>query len=739
MKTRFQKFVSDKKYKHDLSHDVTTTSGFGFCQPLGVDELTPDATISQAHNIFVRAQPLVKPTYGRLKGHTYSVFVKTSDLYHPWPQLLESNTFSGMTSYIPSFVPSIPLNILHLMVCCFGECAVVATKKSSTSTVVYTPSESSILHVSPSSIQAGNMDLESLFTKLCDTYIGPSYNFGEFLYRFAYSDYKPGLSSAIVFSSDFNTLEFNVTRRNAAGATLETDLTPLNADYVFQVPSPTSGPYADHFIYACFRLSTRGRNIRKVLLGCGYQLCQSSRSVSLLPVMAYYKAWFDLFAPQRFVTWASTPLFRLLEVIENYNLDLTSASVWSEPSSSSPAYLLRNQLANFVLSLGECYFTSAPDYVSSHITGASVSPAQNFLRTVGPTGEEDIEVVSGINHQAVVDADSQGVPRSLNALSRAQLRAINFLAKYVNIRTAAGGRIDKFLKSIYGSGYQCIESNYVNFDSFSIDISDVMSYSETEKAYLGEFAGKGLGLNRGSRLKYSPHNKEHGFLVTLFTIVPDSKYSQGVDPRLFHIKKFDFYTPGFDGVTLVPSSKLALYGTYDVLLPSMKDWMSTGSFGNIPVYSEYKQHQSILNGDCSLRSTRKSYLPFTLDKLLPYKDFSAANYVDYSGTPKTSYAFRPDVGLTPSLITNGTLWRYVGRYAWLGQYDRVFYNSGTVSDSTSYAGSHDPLDDVRNNLEDNFIVHCYVDSFEVSGKLPLGDSFDTGSDSESDTITVEHQ
>lgn len=735
MKTKVELQGKRAKSRHNLSHDITTTSDFGFCQPMGVKEITPQSTISKAHNIFVRAQPLVKPTYGRLKGYQYDVFVKTSDLYHPFPQLLSGQTFSGVTSYVPTFVPRISLGVLKLLLCQFARVTIWEYSGSGNSNLVYEQGSSvAMAVVDTTPTPGGAITFDDFYLALFSTYTNlvdsapPAPYLEDWKKSFAW---KNG-SRTSEYSSLYNTLEFGGTPIDPYA---EADFT-----FSFKGSSFPGTSFNSSATYLCaFRLTPRGRNIRKVLLGCGYQLNSSNKSVSLLPLMAYYKSWFDLFAPQRFVTWSSTPLFRLLELIENYNFDMASVSWWHHTIADDINVIGRSRLFAWFVSLGECYFTEAPDYVSAHITGTAISSTQNFLRTTGPDGQ-DIEVVSGFNEQAHVDNSSTGIPQSLNVLSRAQLRAINFLAKYVNIRTVAGGRIDKFLKSVYGANYNCCESNFVNSDTFNIDISDVMNQSETDKGALGEYAGKGLGLSKGSRLKYSPHEDMPGFLVSLFAIVPDSKYAQGVDPNLFHCEKFDFYTPGFDGITLVPNSKLSVYATLDVEFPNQFNSYNLGSFGNIPVYSEYKQHQSILNGDCSLRSTRSSYLPFTLDKLLPYKDYVVSYRTDGSNVKHLRLSNQPDNGVTPSLITNGTLWRYVGRYRWLGQYDRIFYNTGDVSSWFSYANnSHDPLDDCDNLVDDNFIVHCYVDMSEFSNKLPLGESFDTGAEGDNSSLSVQHQ
>lgn len=79
--------------------------------------------------------------------------------------------------------------------------------------------------------------------------------------------------------------------------------TQFNPDYFDWIVPNAAGTG----IY-CGRFTDRGRNFRKILLGLGYQLLLADQQVSILPLFAYYKTWFDLFAIQRDITWKDTRL-----------------------------------------------------------------------------------------------------------------------------------------------------------------------------------------------------------------------------------------------------------------------------------------------------------------------------------------------------------------------------------------------------------------------------------------------
>ena len=60
-----------------------------------------------------------------------------------------------------------------------------------------------------------------------------------------------------------------------------------------------------------------GKRIRKVLQGCGYQINFSSgQSVSILPLLAQYKAYFDIFGLQLYQGWETTKCSKLISYIE---------------------------------------------------------------------------------------------------------------------------------------------------------------------------------------------------------------------------------------------------------------------------------------------------------------------------------------------------------------------------------------------------------------------------------------
>ena len=71
---------SDRNF-FDLSHDVNTTSDFGFCQPTLIQNIVADSKINLKTSSFVRLAPLPVPTFGRINVKQHTAFVPYRDVF----------------------------------------------------------------------------------------------------------------------------------------------------------------------------------------------------------------------------------------------------------------------------------------------------------------------------------------------------------------------------------------------------------------------------------------------------------------------------------------------------------------------------------------------------------------------------------------------------------------------------------------------------------------------------------
>lgn len=92
----------EKRSFFNLTHDVNTTSDFGFCQPTLVRHFIKGSKINLKSNTFVRLAPLPVPTFGRVQCQQHTAFVPMSDVFEAFDYLQSHKSVSSaLRSYIP--------------------------------------------------------------------------------------------------------------------------------------------------------------------------------------------------------------------------------------------------------------------------------------------------------------------------------------------------------------------------------------------------------------------------------------------------------------------------------------------------------------------------------------------------------------------------------------------------------------------------------------------------------------
>lgn len=676
-----------KKYPHDLSHDINTTSSFGFCQPILSRQLNAQDTVSLRFGQICRLNPLAKPAFANMKVKTYTSFVKAEDIWHAYGSFLAGQTYGGaINSYIPSYLPSTSCRSLYFLLMCLSDCEIVDGTFS-------TASDGSLVGTHLSIFTGSRADRKNMLLNLFVEY--------------------GGFENTVDAATGWDIFEQAITDRfghessnpkslfDRAGISSVSEL--QNMDWYVKVSEGVSQPFM-----VTGRFNNLARNLRKVFIGNGYQLNFDETRVDVLPLFSNFKAYFDIFVPQRNITWKDTDAFQLMEYSEQSGLN-----DFRDFSNLIADGHFRSYI-DFILDLGTMYYTIPGDYASAHILGLGndVVPASlfTFLDNANSSKLVSNDLVS-LGGAGIVDGKD---PLTVN---RSALRILNEMQKLSNLHSAVGGDIREYLRAVYNSDYNDdVDSAFIGSQILDISPNPVFNTAETESAALGEFGGAALGRTDGKKLKFTA--KSPGYLVSFFCIVPESRMSQGVDPLLYHQVKEDIYNPMYDALTLLPTRKTAIYGVEEMCTSAS---LLTGGFGNIPNFSEYKVKHNILNGDMSLPSTRASYLPFTLDKLLPYRRVEFTQQT-------TGLVISP--GVQNHSLVAGTFWRYIGLYRWFGNFDRIFVydNFADKEQSLKY--------DFFSSYDDNFNLSMYAD-FRVTGyELPLARSFDTG-ENDGDTMTIE--
>lgn len=668
--------ISSKRYTHDMSFDNNTTLSFGVCQPLFCQLLNDNDKLAGNIRQLVRLAPLPVPSFGRMRLVNKLRFVQMTDIC-PYYEALLAGSYVNTSdlNYLPKEVLQISIRELTQVVLQYSVIDYFKLDSSS-------PSESKYVYqnvLTPSVYQEAISVLHSAYS-----------NQSQFAYIIP--DPKPH------------------------GGDLGSAISPDSADYLVCTD--------DAFI--CFRLTETGKRLRNVIIGLGYELDLScSDSVSFLPLFAYFKAWYDCYAPSRETQWNQTNAFILIDAsFQNYLIDLNHFTTVGGSTEK-----IQKALLGFFEDLANTWYVANDDYVSAH-----------RLRAVSTTNSsfDSIQVPSGslADHSISVTTYTDNVPVIAPQMSTSNfaLQTLQRISKFINKDTVIGKKVSTWLKAHYGAD---VASSFFK-DSVSLsdivvscNINDVFSTADTTSGdgsgeQLGSYAGKGLGFGDGSFSFTAP---TFGYFVVVSCLVPDSKYFQGVDPSLFGVDRFTLPNVDFDALSYEVTPSSFLCGHNDIFISGQQSTSNKG-FGFVPRYSGFKTRRNIVNGDMSRRGTIASYSPYYLDKILTENAIRSEKNAD------GSYSF---VAVNNPLPVASEVWRYPTRYQWLGNFNRIFYNSGNeVFDDASFS---DYTNDFTNTpVDDNFIVQSVISMKLTNGLKPISmsyDVYDEDIDNSSKTIIQE--
>ena len=734
-----------KSNKFDLSHSLLGSMGFGDVIPTFCKLMIPQSSLKGNITSSIRVQPMPLPPFGKCGFHQYGQFVGITSLWKCFPEFIARKAYNGSNkSYVPSSVPSMPS---MGKVSFFSQ--LLREKFSVWTVVAY--ADDGVRDISSSSDSTGH-SFKIFSAPLSDTYCPTSFlnNLCGFVgasesrkdsanvpYTFVTNGFGKGNRVA---TGDLNNPS-NVERSDLSdlakhGVLLRPDV----ADFLMlftkdEVKKVSQSVYDQLFpssdtkasgLAIIGRWTNEGRNLVRILQGLGINISPSSTDpISLLPLFSFYKAWFDVFMPQRNIHWTDSLAFTLLNYCsENakYVSDFIATDKIGEKS-------VIGILADWFDSLGSLYATCDPNYFTSAV------------RNLNPSAQADIHLenqLSDITEQPNVLAEvfaSQGaVPQSYTdgaysgtAITRLQLQLVNTLSKYINTNTVIGQRLDAFFKAHF-DGYtgKNDESTFAGASVTDIMLGDTIVTASTSDAKAGDFAGVGFGKGN---YKMSYKAKEFGYFIVFGAVIPVSNYVQGTSYDSFLTRPLEFPHPEFDslGYDLVRKG--------EVISPAVRDGRISirpdAYFGYQPRYTGHKVMPSVMMGEPAFLSSRDQWLGFSLDNIMSGGFTTIEQIVDdpsaggWDGSNLYNLYNIPD-----SVLTAGTWWRYLGKFDWMGNYDRIFYDNNLAQGrklSTALLGggreSFAPVGTAPRS--DGFILYQDQDVNYIAPLNSIGNSYDT--------------
>ena len=226
-----------------------------------------------------------------------------------------------------------------------------------------------------------------------------------------------------------------------------------------------------------------------------------------------------------------------------------------QPQFQGAPFVTSNiNMSNFVLS-------------SSSTKGQNFSP-DTFLSSVSsdlPSASSSSSNVAGLSALSTAGAFSIPVHN---------IRAAFALDKLYRLQQQSGnGSYGEQIRNRFGFGgvHDDWKSQYIGGSSAPISIGEVLTTANTFDAgealgLTGDIYGKASSVNDG---KFVFDTKEHGFIMGIFSVVPDADYnSTQIDPHNFKLTFEQFYQPEFDRLGHQPLNSY--------FLSSLAPWTSAG-------------------------------------------------------------------------------------------------------------------------------------------------------------------
>ena len=673
-----------KNYTHNMSFDNNTTMDFGFLQPLLSQYMLPKSTISVNSKQLVRLAPMPTPSFARMYLQNYARFVKMTDVVPYYESLLSQISFTTPSgqSVKPTQMPVTTNSFLLWNLLVLSRCSVY--EKYSLGDIgddfAYKP-----LDVVGS--------LEDKFKYMLQN-------------RFGFVDtdwtYKP----------EFTTAKYSVS--------------PLQSDYTILYSDSESKK--DYMF--CFQFSVRSKRLRKQFIGLGYSLNgEDNKPVSIAPLLAYYKAYYDYFGLTRDVQFEQTNCYKVIQYIWDYNVNFfqLTGHVSSQPLS---IFIL------FLRDFQNLYYTDASSYIAAHRSSPMNGAAQR-LPAVNTSLYSLVDYASN-NTPGYIKPNKFGVPNNIGNPPLATWLSIDLLrrlTRFVSKDSVIGKRLSDWVKVHYGSD--------VSFDLFKdsfnisewrtpIDIDDVFSTSETADVgnenkgdYLGAYAGKGIGFGKGGFTFKAP---THGFVFVMSCIVPITNIFQGNDPTLYAIDNDTIPRPEFDALGYEFTPKGAFMSDNFLLGATDDLGLTKKGFGWVPRYTGFKVKKNIVNGDMCCGYFKRDLLPYFNDRLILCHGAQCIDITDNDGKSTGNVRFYLNTNSVPSASTS---WQQICKYGFLSNYNRLFYNVKSDTDFVS-TESGDFIFDYGEF--DNFICQTVFDVKVNNWLKPVQNSYDTVDEVDNTTV-----
>lgn len=253
------------------------------------------------------------------------------------------------------------------------------------------------------------------------------------------------------------------------------------------------------------------------------------------------------------------------------------------------------------------YFTSALPWAQRGgevVLPVTVGPDTNYLKTSDGTNlTSGTPGLNGPGDDSGYLFDGDGTPLNMEmdgtSVSINELRKSYRLQEWLEKNARAGSRYIEQILSHFGvrsSDSRLQRPEYLGGGKFRVQISEVLNTTgiiDDTKPAEGNVQGymSGHGISVGKDNGFTRKFEEHGFILSILSVIPRTAYQDGI-PRIYHkFDKFDYAWPEFANIGEQEIQNQELFANYGGTDDERK-----ATFGYQSRYSEYKYGLSSVHG-----------------------------------------------------------------------------------------------------------------------------------------------
>lgn len=234
--------------------------------------------------------------------------------------------------------------------------------------------------------------------------------------------------------------------------------------------------------------------------------------------------------------------------------------------------------------------------------GPSPSPSDSAIRqrdALGAVGDTSLLITNttGSQNSHGVNIDISGTHHVDFSDGEAGVLVNDFrrsirLQEWLEKNARGGARYIEQIRSHFGvtsSDARLQRPEFLGGGKSPIMISEVLQTSESATTPQANMAGHGISAH-GSHT-WSKYIEEHGYIIGIMSVLPNTAYQQGIPRHFLYENKFDFYWPEFAHIGEQEVYNAEIYANV-INRTTLKD-----TFAYNPRYYQYKQMQDRVAGD----------------------------------------------------------------------------------------------------------------------------------------------